>query len=134
MDRKELVSQLAAYEENYCKKCTALTGKNLSNQPTMKLKICTEQCPIGQQIRDIGRKLERVQPEPEEPKKPKVSSRSKFRRNRNPWTENEEFYLINHFNVLGKKRVAEKLRRSEKAVYDKYRRLMEEEKTHHQVG
>lgn len=110
MDRKAILNEITALEKKHCKNCETRIEIQSQVGQSQSNRYCVSECDIGKEIQNLGKKLF----------KRSESANVKISRH---WTQEEEFYLINHMNVLGLSRVSKKLGRNEDAVLDRYNKI-----------
>jgi predicted Rossmann fold nucleotide-binding protein DprA/Smf involved in DNA uptake len=81
-----------------------------------KCSVCISVCPIGKQMQHLSAMLEQ-----EEVVEEIVVA--KTNKKKGIWTEEEEFYLWHHRNILTPDQLAERLDRDVKSVYNKLYKL-----------
>lgn len=92
--------------EEKCKRCQYSKG--------YQNKICIEDCPIGYEIQSLSHRL--MNGEKEEVVGNKVEFDPESKSKRRPWTEEEDFYLLNHDGIFPRDHLAKRVNRTVHSV------------------
>jgi predicted Rossmann fold nucleotide-binding protein DprA/Smf involved in DNA uptake len=106
-EKRRIRLQITNLLDTHCASCNERLERKSS--------VCISACPIGKQMQHLSSMLE------QEPTfETTVVTETK---KKGIWTEEEEFYLWNHRNILTPDQLAERLDRDIKSVYNKLYKL-----------
>lgn len=118
-EKKAIRLEISHILDKGCKPCHKVEKNSYRTHP-----YCHEKCPMGKRLLELSGKLESrgeniiVQPKAGRPKGNKAKH----------WTDEEVFYLINHFYILTIEELAKKLNRTETSIEGKVSHLRKQGK------
>jgi hypothetical protein len=111
-EKRTIRLEISKTLDTNCRNCKYFSGYNKQ--------ICAS-CPVGISMQELNKKLEihnkhsALKPKKVMPK-PMTDDGINLQSKRRPWTEYEDFYLLNHSKLYTNAHLAEKLNRSVMAV------------------
>jgi Zinc-finger len=100
--RLEIINLL----DEKCKRCQYSRG--------YQNKICIEDCPVGYEFQSLSQRLLVSKKKGSVDKKIEFDPENKSKRR--PWTEEEDFYLLNHDGIVPRDHLAKKMNRTVHSV------------------